>query len=1234
MVKFGTRTSVLALFVAAGFSHAVLAAPITSNWTPGNVDNWSGGALADGVNWNHSQPPTAPSTQTFPNNNVNDTYAVTIGGGAGSSVNLNINVTIDSLQVDSGDALNIDNARVLSLVPGGNVTNNGAINVNSTGSVTGLNFLGSSTISGTGTITLGNVANNRISQFSGAGVITNSVGHTIRGAGSILSNVGGMDNAGSVLADQATALVIDPGLLSFNNTGTLRAQDGAQLRLSAGTYNNAGGTIEADGPGSNVNLASGVVTISGGTLSTTNGGEIRSGASTGAILDGVTIAAGSNVVQANSFDLRVQNGVTNNGSWALNSTGSQTFIQFLGSQTIDGTGEIAMGNNSQNTILVGNNTDILTLAASQTIRGSGRVLLNAGGFVNNGAVRQQGSVEMIIDPGSADVGGGANFLNNGTLRSEGTGGISFLGAIYQNAGQTIETTGGGDIRFASNAIELLGGDLTTSGGGVIRSTVGVGSIFDNVRLTTGSDIVQANGEDLRIRNGITNDGTWSLNSTGGSTDVQFLGSQTIGGTGEIVMSDNILNRIFMSSNSDELTLASTQTIRGAGQVMLNAGGLTNQGTILQQGAAALVIDPGSADLDGNGNNFINNGVLRSEGTGGLTLNGANYRNNTTIETTGGGDIRFASNAIVLRGGDLTTSGGGVIRSTAGVGSIFENVRLTSGSDIVQANGEDLRIRDGITNDGTWSLNSTGSSTDVQFLGSQTIGGSGEIVMSDNILNRIFMSANTDVLTLAGTQTIRGAGRILLNAGGFENNGTVLQQGAAAMVIDPGSANVDGNGANLVNNSVLRSEGTGGITFLGATYRNNTTIETTGGGDIRFASNAIELIGGNLTTSGGGVVRSTAGTGAVFEGVTLTAGSDIVQVNGEDLRIRDGITNDGTWSLNSTGSTTDILFLGSQTIDGSGEIAMSDNSQNRIFASAFTDILTVGANQTIRGAGQILLNSGGVINNGTVIADGAAASIAIDAGTNFTNQGTMRASGAAGFDIRGGTEFTQAGGLVDIQSGSRIDMVSGDYVQTGGHTQVDGTLATASIGSNVNIQGGTFGGTGLVDFNGTGVHALNNTGGMITAGASPGTLTIQDGNFVQGAGGTFEFELDGFVAGVGHDLLNIVNGDADLGGDLSIVADQLFASTLNIGDQFEVVRITNGDFDADGDFVDELFDSISINLAGLNFTQLFIGNSLWIEVTLADVQPPGTQVSEPHMMVILMFGFTVIFWMRRRRVTVH
>ena len=48
--------------------------------------------------------------------------------------------------------------------------------------------------------------------------------------------------------------------------------------------------------------------------------------------------------------------------------------------------------------------------------------------------------------------------------------------------------------------------------------------------------------------------------------------------------------------------------------------------------------------------------------------------------------------------------------------------------------------------------------------------------------------------------------------------------------------------------------------------------------------------------------------------------------------------------------------------------MSDRTTNRIApGGGFT--VTVGANQTIRGAGLLAANTGGLINQGTIIADG-------------------------------------------------------------------------------------------------------------------------------------------------------------------------------------------------------------------------------------------------------------------------
>ena len=445
-------------------------------------------------------------------------------------------MTIDTLQVAGTNTLDLNNGTNLGFVSGASVSNNQNINVSGTGALTSINFNGNATITGSGTITLGNNLNNRINQSVGGGIITHTAGHIIRGAGNVLAGTGGMDNAGTIIADQANVLTIDPGTDPFNNTGTLRAQSGATLRLQSGTFNNAGGLIEADGPGSNVDLASPLTVINGGTLTTTNGGEIRSNANGGPLLNGITLTTGSNFVQGNGGDTRIQGNLLNNGTWELNAASQQTFIQFLGSQTISGTGEIVMGPSINNDLLVGAGADVLTQAAGHTIRGSGDILQGTGGFINNGAILQQGAVALTIDPGTVDVdGNGNNFVNNGTLRSEGTGGLTLNGANYLNAGQTIQSTGGGDIRLNSTSTTIRGGTFDITGGGVLRSTINGGALLDGVTISGNTSVVQGNSEDFRNQNGLTNNGTWNLNATSSQSFLQFLGTQTLTGTGEIVM---------------------------------------------------------------------------------------------------------------------------------------------------------------------------------------------------------------------------------------------------------------------------------------------------------------------------------------------------------------------------------------------------------------------------------------------------------------------------------------------------------------------------------------------------------------------------------------------------------------------------------------------------------------------------------------------------------------------------
>ncbi|MGR8919141.1 MAG: hypothetical protein ACU85V_05940, partial [Gammaproteobacteria bacterium] len=243
--------------------------------------------------------------------------------------------------------------------------------------------------------------------------------------------------------------------------------------------------------------------------------------------------------------------------------------------------------------------------------------------------------------------------------------------------------------------------------------------------------------------------------------------------------------------------------------------------------------------------------------------------------------------------------------------------------------------------------------------------------------------------------------------------------------------------------------------------------------------------------------------------------DARQDNGWRSTVTGGITNDGTWTLEGTDADTYIQFNGTQTIGGTGKIVLGDSANNRIISNGSE--ITIGAGQTIRGAGQLGANSASFVNQGIVAADAANTALTIDANANgFVNQGTLIASGA--------------GGLVSI----------GDLVQTAGQTIVSSQLDLLSNG-DLEINGGSLSGSGQINGD------VVNTGGTVNAGDSPGTLTIA-GDYAQGPGGTLLVEIAGTGAGL-FDVL-LVGGQASLDGTLAV--SLIGTPTIGIGDTFDVL----------------------------------------------------------------------------------
>jgi len=201
-----------------------------------------------------------------------------------------------------------------------------------------------------------------------------------------------------------------------------------------------------------------------------------------------------------------------------------------------------------------------------------------------------------------------------------------------------------------------------------------------------------------------------------------------------------------------------------------------------------------------------------------------------------------------------------------------------------------------------------------------------------------------------------------------------------------------------------------------------------------------------------------------------------------------------------------------------------------------------------GADNRAIFGGNILSNSTVIVDSPVSVTAIrfDNGVNSyviagsapvdLVPGTTLLPGDPEIEALAGTHEFQArvnlGGntTANISSGAtvefnnRLDLNSNTLTKTGAGTLAINNNVLTGVGT-VNCQQGTCGGTGTVSGD------LNNNGGTVSPGNSPGILTV-DGNYTQNSGGTLALEIGGLTPGQEHDKL-VVTGTADLNGTVAV-----------------------------------------------------------------------------------------------------
>ena len=813
--------------------------------------------------------------------------SATITGGTLSSPSGTIQAVNSSTDILAGVTNNstLDIVGASNVNVNGNLADNGSITVNSNNSsVSTLNF-SSGTLSGTGTITL----NSGATAATLAGTLTQSSGHTINGFGQIAAN---LTNNGLVNANiTSTTLEVDG--TSMTNTSTMEATAGTLLLTSGVSVNNAGGTILASG--TNVVVSS--ATVTGGNLSSSGAVFLMQTAT----LSAPTLTANSTMDIQGGFNVTLTgSSITNNGSIVLNfNQSSNSILQVNSTDVLTGSGTLTLNSGGSTAVIATGTGDSLTQDVHHTIVGFGEIV---GSFTNNGTVDANVSGQSLTLMTSAmttnalmEATAGGTLTINGITLTQGTSGQ------LSAAGGTIALIGGATIS---------GGTLNTSSGGVIQAT---SSSTDTLASVTNNGTFNILGaSNLSVTGNLSDNGLITVNSNNNSVSTMTFSGGTLSGTGAITLNSGSS----AATLAGTLTQASGHTINGYGQITAN---LTNNGMVNATVATSTLFVDGTS---------MSNAATMEATTGILAFSGGVSVNNA------GGLIEANGNTVDLVGvaisGGTLSSPSGVIQGINSSVETLTNVTNTSTLNIQGASN--LNISGNLVDKGSIVINSNNNSVSTMMFSGGTLSGTGAITLN----------SGSSAATLAGTltqssgHTINGFGQITAN---LTNNGLVNATVASNTLF------VDGVG---MSNAGTMEATTGILAFSSGVAVNNA------GGVISANGNSVLLTGATIT--GGTLNAGTVGITAVnsssntLAGVTITGQFGIQGAS--NVNTTGTTTNNGTITINTNSSSTSTLSAGGP-LAGTGTVVINSGGQLSFGASVGGS--TIGG-LTITGSGRLDLNN--------------------------------------------------------------------------------------------------------------------------------------------------------------------------------------------------------------------------------------------------------------------------------------
>ncbi len=827
---------------------------------------------------------------------------------------------------------------------------------------------------------------------------------------------------------------------------------------------------------------------------------------------------------------------------------------------LNGNQTLSFNNNLMNngTIVVNESGSIfnghLSFLVDATISGSGSIQLNAPGSPDDAQVLANANTVTHssghLIHGSGNLAG--NMLNAGNIIADDISGaaLQLSGTLTQNAGGNAGADGS-TLVLGSGSV-TTGGEFITSNGGVVHTPGGTATIGN---ITNSGDMTIAGNSAFVALNGdVTNDGTITVNSNlvVFNGHLRFDTASEINGSGSVTLQTlgSPDDAIIYTNGAFSGAIGASQTVQGAGRI------------------------EGS-----NGGTIINNGTINGNDASGFELQLRGTHSGSGIYRSDNGLLGLAS-GLFLDGGTFDSSGTGIVEMPTNGTATLSNV-TNLGDMGIRGDGGFISLAGPMVNEGTLTLNSNQQifNAHLTFNAHTSLTGTGTVqMMSVAALDDAQVFTNGGFMgTIGSGQTIAGSGIVDGRSGGtIVNNGTINGNHAAVGKDPAKELRLQGN-----------HDGSGG-----GVYRSDD--------GILGLANGLILDGGTIDSSGVGIVDMTTNGIATLSNVT-NLGEMGVRGDGGSITLVGPMTNDGNLTINSNDNIFNghLRFGATTLLDGSGTVTMTiqgDSGDAQLFTDGvFTG--TIGASQTVQGAGQVDGRSGGtIVNNGTINGNDPAFGLEIrgdhtGSGVYRSDNGLLALIGGASLD--GGSFDSSGTGIVDMTTNGTVTLANmtniGEFgiSGNGGIVGLDGPLTNNGnilINSNDNIFNAHIRFFAATEINGTGTinMELNQNSGDAQILNDQGFIgTIGSGQTITGSGsvagemnmnGTFDpgsderrFDISttnfssssGFIADLGgllpgeYDRLVLGGSDTiNLDGSVTVNLDSGYTPTF--GDSWDII----------------------------------------------------------------------------------